>query len=412
MEIFKNPKLHFLKLITIRCQLKVRSHKIHNSANWILTLEPQPDYSIANSDVVEKYKIGGGISNRVIAQVRAAVKEGATIFELCELGDKLMNDELALVFNSKKAKISKGIAFPTCVNPNNIPAHLSPENADDDANLTLKNGDVVNIMLGVQIDGFPAIIAETAVVGESKENPISGQKADLLQSAWNCSEAAIRTFKPGNRNWDITNIVDKVARDFETTPVQSMLTHNQERNVLYGPKEIILNPAKEHKNKMEVHRIEELDVYGLDILISTSSEGKVKKSNFKTTLHKLTGNNYSLKLKSSHLALKEFKEKVDGLFPANVKIFENPRKVRVGLIECSNHEIVLPYDIMEEKQGEFVAQFFTTFAVTKNGIVKYTSPSFDSELYKSDKTVKDEEIAKLIATPLPSPKKKSKKKST
>lgn len=332
------------------------------------------------------------------------------MFELCELGDKLMNEELAQIYSSKKSKVSKGIAFPTCVNPNHIPAHLSPESAEDEANLTLKNGDVVNIMLGVQVDGFPAIVGETIVVGESKENPVTGQKADLLQSAWNCSEAAIRTFKPGNRNFDITNIVDKVAKDFGTIPVQSMLSHNHERNVLYGPKEIILNPAKEHKNKMDTHRVEELDVYGLDILISTSTEGKVKKSNYKTTLHKLTGNSYALKLKSSHQALKEFKAKVDGPFPANVKIFENPRKVRVGLIECSNHEIVLPYDIMEEKQGEFVAQFFTTFAVTKNGIVKYTSPEFDAELYKSDKSVTDEEIAKLIATPLPSPKKKSKKK--
>lgn len=348
----------------------------------------------------------------MIAKVRAAVKEGATVFELCELGDNAMNDELSVIYNSKKSKVSKGIAFPTCVNPNNIPAHLSPESVEDEANLTLKNGDVVNIMLGVQIDGFPAIVAETVVVGESKDTPVTGAKADLLQSAWNCSEAAIRTFKKGNRNWDVTNIVDKVAKDFETTPLQSMLTHNQERNVLYGPKEIILNPAKEHKSKMEVHRIEELDVYGLDVLISTSTEGKVKKSKFKTTLHKLTGNSYALKLKSSHLALQEFKSKVEGLFPANVKIFEDPRKVRVGLIECSNHEVVLPYDIMEEKQGEYIAQFFTTFAVTKNGIVKYTSPSFDSDLYKSDKSVQDEEIAKLIATPLPSPKKKNKKKST
>lgn len=341
--------------------------------------------------------------------MRAAAKDGVTVFELCELGDKAMNDELALVYSSKKNKTQKGLAFPTCVNPNNIPAHLSPESAEDSSNLTLKNGDVVNIMLGVQIDGFPAIVAETLVVGELKEAPITGQKADLLQAAWNASEAAIRTFKAGNKNWDVTNIVEKVARDYGTIPVQSMLTHNQERNVLYGPKEIILNPAKEHKNKMDSHRIEELDVYGLDILISTSTEGKVKKSQYRTTLHKLTGNNYALKLKSSHQALQEFKEKATGLFPVNVKIFENPRKVRVGLIECSNHEIVLPYDIMEDNKGEYVAQYFTTVAVTKNGVVKYTSPSFDGELYQSEKSVQDEEIKQLIATPLPEPKKKAKK---
>lgn len=358
---------------------------------------------------MEKFKTGGLISNRVIAQVRAAVKAGATTFELCELGDKLMAEELKPLYASKKSDVSKGIAFPTCVNPNNIPAHLAPESAEDDANITLKDGDVVNIMLGVQLDGFPSIVAETVVVGESKENPITGVKADLLHSAWNASEAAVRMLKAGNRNWDVTNAVDKVAKDFGTIAVQSMLSHNIERNVLYGPKEIILNPAKEHKTQMDAHRFANNEVYGLDILISTSTDGKVKRSNFKTTLHKLTGNSYALKLKSSHSALKEFKEKVLGPFPANVKIFENPRKVRVGLIECANHEVVLPYDIMEGKADDFIAQYFTTVAITDKGLVKFTSPTFDAELYSTDKKVTDEELAKVIATPLPAQKKKKKK---
>lgn len=378
----------------------------------MLTLAPQPDNSISNPDVFDKYKTAGSITNGVIAQVSAAVQSGATIFDLCQLGDKLMNEELSKIYTSKKAsKVSKGIAFPTCVNPNNIPGHFSPESAEDEANLTLKDGDVVNVMLGVQVDGFPAIVAETVVVGASKESPISGKKADLLHAAWTASEAALRKLKPGNKNWDVTTVVDVVTKDFGVTPVQSMLSHNHEKNVLYGPKEVILNPTKEHKAGMGTHRFEEADVYGLDILVSTSTDGKVKRSNYKTTLHKLTGNSYSLKLKSSHQALKEFKEKVTGPFPANVKIFENPRKVRVGLIECANHNVALAYDIMEEKPTEFVAEYYTTVAITKNGLVKFTSPSFDGELYKTDKKVEDEEVAKAIAEPLAQPKKKSKKKT-
>lgn len=317
-----------------------------------------------------------------------------------------MNEELSKVFNSKKSKVQKGIAFPTCVNPNHIPAHLSPESAEDDSNLTLADGDVVNIMLGVQLGGFPAVVADTVVVGASKENPVTGPKADLLRAAWDASEAAIRTIQPGNRNFDVTNIVDSVCTDYGTTAVQSMLSHNQEQDVLYGPKEIILNPAKEHKNKMDTHRFEELDVWGLDILVSTSADGKVKKSNYRTTLHKLTGNSYSMRLKTSQMALKEFKNKVTGSFPANVKIFDEPRKVRVGLIEASNHDVVLPYDIMEDKKGEYIAQIFTTVALTKKGLVKITKPSFEPELYNTEKKVQDEELAKLIATPLPDPKKK------
>ncbi|KAK7678186.1 hypothetical protein QCA50_018865 [Cerrena zonata] len=352
-----------------------------------------PDITVANTDVVTKYKTAGDIANRVLAEVRKAAKDQSSTWDLCNLGDKLLEEELSKIYNSKKtSKISKGIAFPTCINPNNIPAHLSPVNQEDEANITLKNGDVVNIMLGAQIDGYPSIIGETFIIGEEVT---SGKKADLITSAWYASEAALRTFKPGNRNWDVTNIVDKVAKFYETTALESMLTHNQEKNVLYGPKEIILNPTKENKNQMDTFRFEENEVYGLDILISTSEEGKVKKANFNTSLFKLTG---------------EFKSKSSGLFPMNIKKCDEPRKARVGLIECVNHQVILPYDVMADKQGEYVAQFFTTFAITKNGVLKFTDPSFNQDLYKTEKSIKDEEINTLLTQPLKAESNAAKKK--
>lgn len=320
-----------------------------------------------------------------------------------------MNEELSKIYNSKKtSKIAKGIAFPTCVNPNHIPAHLSPASAEDESNLTLAKGDVVNIMLGIQIDGFPSVVAETMIVGESKDEPVTGTKANLMHAAWKASEAAIRTFQPKNRNWDVTNVVDKVVKAYDCIAVESMLTHNQERNKLYGPKEIILNPTKENKNQMDTFKFEENEVYGLDILVSTSPEGKVKQSNFKTSLYKLTGSSYALKMKSSHQVLGDFKEKCSGPFPYNIKNLEDIRKARMGLIECVNHQVMLSYDVMTEKEGEFVAQYFTTFAITKNGIVKFTSPKFDQELYKTDKEIKDDEINTLISQPLKAAAKKKK----
>lgn len=256
-------------------------------------------------------------------------------------------------------------------------------------------------MLGVQIDGFPAVVAETLVVGASKENPVDGVRADLLNAAWNASEAALRTFKPANRNWDITNVVGKVAKEFETTPLENMLSHNQERMVLYGPKEIILNPSKQNKNTMETHRFGENEVYGLDILISTSTDGKTKPSNYRTSMYKLTGETYALKMKMSHKILTEFKQKCNNQpFPYNIRNLEDVKKSRGGLAEPVNHRILLPYDVVVEKEGEYIAQFFTTFGITKHGIVKYTSPEFDADFYKSDKLIKDEEVLKTLEEPL------------
>lgn len=351
------------------------------------------DNSFNNPAVVAVYKVAGGISNSILKQVRSAAKDGSTIFELTQLGDKLLAEEVAKLTKEKK---EAGIAFPTCVNPNNIPAHLAPVNAADTANLTLKDGDVVNVMLGVQVDGFPAVVAETFVVGELSSSPVSGKKADLLHAAWNALEAAVRTFTTDKRNWDVTNVVDKVAKEFGTVPLESMLLHNQGKNLLYGPKEIILNPTKENKNQMDTFKFEEGEVYGLDVLVSTSAEGKVKLSEYKTSLYKLTGTTYALKLKTSHKTLGDFKRKALAHYPFNVKNLEDPRKARVGLIECVNHQVMLAYDIQAEKQGEFVGQFFTTLAVTKDGVVRITSPSFDGSLYQSDKALSEESKA-LVA---------------
>ena len=80
---------------------------------------------------------------------------------------------------------------------------------------------------------------------------------------------------------------------------------------------------------METHRFEENEVYGLDILISTSADGKTKPSNFRTSMYKLTGETYALKMKMSHKILTEFKAKCNNQpFPYNIRNLEDPKVQR------------------------------------------------------------------------------------
>lgn len=169
------------------------------AATTIKTTEP--DYSLNSSDVVEKYRTAGSISQKVLDHVKSLVKDGAKIWDIAQEGDALIEEETSKIYNSKKNKVeSKGIAFPTSLSPNNIADHLSPINAEDaQSNLTLKTGDVVKVHLGTQIDGFASIVSETVVVGASAQEPVTGKKADLLTAAYKASEAALRTIKPGNK---------------------------------------------------------------------------------------------------------------------------------------------------------------------------------------------------------------------
>lgn len=106
---------------------------------------------------------------------------------------------------------------------NNTVAHFSPVDSDPSAGQTLAKGDVVKIHLGAHIDGFAAVSAETVVVGASASEPVTGKKADVIQAAWHAAEVAQRLVKVGNKNWQVTDAVGKVAAAFDCKPVEGEL---------------------------------------------------------------------------------------------------------------------------------------------------------------------------------------------
>lgn len=91
--------------------------------------------------------------------------------------------------------MKKGIAFPTCLSINNCICHFSP--SKNDADLLLKEEDVVKIDLGAHIDGFIAVAAYTLVLGGTLENKVKGRKADVILAAYNAAQATLRLVKNG-----------------------------------------------------------------------------------------------------------------------------------------------------------------------------------------------------------------------
>jgi methionine aminopeptidase len=81
----------------------------------------------------------------------------------------------------------------------------------------------VKLHLGAHIDGFAAITAETIVVGATPENPVTGRRADALRAAWSAAEVAMRLVRVGNKNWQVTEAVGKVAAAWDCKPVEGKL---------------------------------------------------------------------------------------------------------------------------------------------------------------------------------------------
>ena len=78
----------------------------------------------------------------------------------------------------------------------------------------------MKVQIGAHIDGFAAVTAETIVVGATPKNPVTGRRADVLKAAHTAAEVAMRLVKVGNKNWAVTDAVNKVAAAWGCKPVE------------------------------------------------------------------------------------------------------------------------------------------------------------------------------------------------
>ena len=108
----------------------------------------------------------------------------------------------------------------------------------------------------------------------------------------------------------------------------------------------------------------------------------------------------------------------------SIRAFEDEAKARLGVVECAKHELLQPFSVLHEKEGECfplpsqhvfaflqafrfcllplsfcllftgecVAQFKFTVLLMANGPHRITNGPFDAELYKSEHEVQDAEL--------------------
>ena len=139
--------------------------------------------------------------------------EGADISSICGEIDKFIEEELLKVFSNKKSKkLERGIAFPCCISVNEICGHYSPC-ADESTKLVTE--DLVKIEFGAHIDGYPANVAHTLVVGGKAKD----KKAAVTLAAYDAFIAATRLIKSGSLNQDVTATIQKICEQYEVEPM-------------------------------------------------------------------------------------------------------------------------------------------------------------------------------------------------
>lgn len=131
-------------------------------------------------------------------------------------------------------------------------------------------------------------------------------------------------------------------------------------------------------------------VYAMDVLVSTG-EGLGREQTTRVTIYKKTEETYQLKLKASRAFYSEVTHK-QGLMPFNIRSFEDEKKAKMAVVECVNHRLIEPFQVLYEKPTEHVAQFKFTVLLMPNGPHKITGLPFEMDAFQTDCVVDDPEL--------------------
>jgi methionyl aminopeptidase len=364
---------------------------------------------LSDDVVVTKYKLAAEIAQKCLQQAVAMCVDGASVTAVCQASDAAVAEATAAVYNKKNDKgdkVDKGQAFPTCVSVNNCVCHNSPPR-DDLA--TLKAGDLVSVDLGVHIDGFIAVVAHTVCVGGAEPG---SRAADVLCAGEKALEAAMRLCSAGKSNQDVSAPMDAAAQAYGCNVVEGVLTHQMKRFVIDGNVVVLNKPSTDFRAEEQEFKTHE--VYAVDVVVSTG-EGKPKMLDEKQTqvFKADISKKYSLKMQASRKVYAQIKNLPSGgALPFTVRDLDSgdgTLRMKMGLVECLKHELIQPYPVLYEKEGELVAHFKATCLLMPSGVDKVTGLPLQ-EGTVSEKKIEDEGLLELLATPLKKKKKKNKKK--
>ncbi|KAL8517228.1 hypothetical protein ACS0TY_015450 [Phlomoides rotata] len=346
----------------------------------------EKELDLTSPEVVTKYKSAAEIVNKALQLVLSECKPKAKIVDLCEKGDAFIREQTGNMYKNAKKKIERGVAFPTCVSVNNTVCHSSPLASDESV---LEDGDIVKIDMGCHIDGFIAVVAHTHAL---QQGPVTGRAADVIAAANTAAEVALRLVRPGKKNKDVSEAIQKVAAAYDCKIVEGVLSHQMKQFVIDGNKVVLSVPGTD--TRVDDAEFEENEVYAIDIVTSTG-EGKPKLLDEKqTTIYKrAVDKNYHLKMKASRFIFSEISQKFP-IMPFSARALEEKR-ARLGLVECVNHDLLQPYPVLHEKPGDLTAHIKFTVLLMPNGSDRVTSHTLQE--VQPTKTVDDPEIKAWLA---------------
>ncbi|KAJ3435670.1 proliferation-associated protein 2g4 [Anaeramoeba flamelloides] len=335
------------------------------------------DTSISDPEVAEKFKLAGEIADQVLNKVVSQCKPGKGIALLCTRSDNLILKKLSLC---KFKECKNGIAFPTSISFGEMTGDYSPLEKNDQRKI--QNGDLLKIDLGVHIDGYPAIVCYPIVVGNSETNPITGEVADLFEGGEKIMEQCIENFRPGKTNFDITELVEKIAKEYGINPVSQVYSHSMQRNTDEGERKISM--CGDGELDLENVIIQENETFTLDVLMTTGSPKKFD-DDVRTTIFKRDPEaNYQLQSRVGRQVFSYIrKNKIT--FPFHIKSLSSFKNASFACNECTKAGLFIPYEVEKELNQKPIINFKATICVLNDSTIKISGISTPKLFIKSNR---------------------------
>jgi methionyl aminopeptidase len=291
-----------------------------------------------DKEILKKYVKAGEISKEVKNFARNEIKPGLKLLDLADNIEKMIKDKA-------------GIAFPVNISLNDIAAHYTPDIGDT---LTFKEGDLIKVDVGIQIDGFIADTAFSVKIGE-KGHP-------LIEAAEDALNQFIKEIRPGKTVGEMSALIEEVVTSHGVKPIRNLAGHTLEQYTQHGGLSI---PSGHVPSNEE---IKEDQVLGMEVF-TTDGEGLVKES-FPTLIYMFLEPKPVRMMESRkimQLIIDEFKTLP--FAKRWLKDVGSPVKIHMALKELVERGVLHEYPPLRERANGLTAQAEETIIVQDKPII-------------------------------------------
>lgn len=203
------------------------------------------------SELVGMQKISEAVAY-TLKEMRKFAQPGITTKELDNYGGQILND-----LGAKSAPyLTYGFPGWTCISTNNEFCHGIPSNRK-----VLKEGDLINIDVSAELDGFWSDNGASFVIG----NDVN-QHQQLVEASKQILHKAIYNIKGGVRIADIGLLIETEAKKRGYKVIKNLTGHGVGRSLHEEPSEIA-----NFRDKYNTTRFKKNSVVAIETFISTTS---------------------------------------------------------------------------------------------------------------------------------------------